>query len=227
MMNDNQLYFISIIARALRLPDVDRALRNAFCEIKDKGIQDRYTEGYRNFELFMQEVYNRCQVAATNDVRELIAMLGTAMFEGTLQEKKLLLNIINSHPQWKAEYEAFCRMETHKDPTRVFPVIAVLSEQGPVKEITFTKVSGCESIDSIIPGDYKLELTNTGWIIWEGKLTAKELICFKGEDIKMAAVTKHAQIPPTGRKVLLGGDLILRTYAGIESGRIEIELTGQ
>ena len=223
-MSDNLLYFISIIARALQSPDVDKALRDAFCEIKKKGSQERYAEGFKNFELFMQEAYNRCQVTAADHVSELIALLGTGMFEGPLQEKELLLNIINSHPEWKAEYEAFCRMEAHEDLTQNFPVIAVLSEKGLVKEITFTKASGCESIDNIVPGNYKLKLVNTGWIIWEGKLTAEKLIVPEGQNIQTAAKTKGAQLPPTGRKVLLDGDLILRTYAGTESGSIEIEL---
>jgi hypothetical protein len=226
-MSDNLLFFISIVVRALQSPDVERALRDAFREIKKKGSEERYAEGFRNFELFMQEVYNRYQVTATDDARELIARLGTGMFEGTLQEKELLLNIINSHPEWKAEYEAFCRMEAHEDLTQDFPVIAVLSEEGLVREITFTKVSGCESIDNIIPGNYKLKLVNTGWIIWEGKLTAEELIWSEGENLQMAAKTKDIQIPPTSKIVLLDGVLILRTYAGTEGGRIDIELTGQ
>ena len=226
-MNDNLLYFISIIARALQSPDVDKALRDAFCQIKDKGIQDRYVEGYRNFELFMQEVYNRYQVTATNDVRKLIALLGTGMFEGTLQEKESLLNIINSNPDWKAEYEAFRHTETHEDLTQDFPVIAVLSEEGLVREITFTKVSGCESIDNIVPGNYKLEFVNTGWIIWAGHLAAEKLIWSevpKSENLSLAA---GAPIPTGEIKLLGNGELMLYTYAGTESGRIEIELTGQ
>jgi hypothetical protein len=225
-MIDN-LYFIPIIVQALQEQDVRAALRAAFCTIKKKGSEERYAEGLRNFKLFMQEVYSRYRITATDHVRELIALLGTGMFEGPVQEKQLLLNIINSNPEWKAEYEAFCRMEVHEDLMQDLPVIAVLSEKGLVREITFTKVPGCESFDGILPGRYKIKLANTGWIIWEGKLTAKELISPEREDLQMAAKTKGAQMPPTGRTVLLDGDMILRTYAGIENGRIEIELTGQ
>ena len=222
---NNNLFFVPIIAVALQSSYVKRALRDAFREIKKKGSEQRYAQGYLNFELFMQEVYNRYQVTATDHVRELIAMLGTGMFEGPLQEKESLLNIINSYPDWKAEYEAFCRMEAHEDLTQDFPVIAVLSEKGLVKEITFTKVLGCESVGDILPGKYVIKLVNTDWIIWEGQLTAEELIspeAHKSENLPLAA----GAIPPTGEIVLLGGDLILRKYAGTENGRIEIELTG-
>jgi hypothetical protein len=227
MMSDNLLYFISIIARALQSPDVDEALRDAFCQIKDKGIQDRYVEGYRNFELFMQEVYNRYQITATDNIRELIARLGTGMFEGHLQEKESLLNIINSHPQWKAEYESFCRMEAHEDLTQDFPVIALLSEKVFVREITFTKVSGRESIDNIVPGNYKLKLVNTGWIIWEGHLTAEKLISSEAHKNKNLSLAAGAPKPTGEIDPLDNGELILRTYAGTESGRIKIELTNQ
>jgi hypothetical protein len=224
-MSNDLLYFISIIAKALRSPDVERVLRDAFREIKKKGTEERYAEGFRNFELFMQQVYNRCRITEADCIRELIVRLDTETFEGSVQEKELLLNIINSHPDWKAEYEAFCHMEVPEDQMQELPVIAVLSQKGLVKEITFTKVPGCESIDNIVPGNYKLKLVNTGWTVWEGKLTAKELIWPEGKSLSLAAETKGARIPPASKKVLLDGDLILRTYAGIESGRIEIELT--
>jgi hypothetical protein len=225
-MSDN-LYFIKIIRNALQSSDVERSLRDAFHEIKKKSREERYGEGFRNFEFFMQEVYNRYRIAAADHIRELIALLGTGTFEGPLQEKESLLNIINLHPEWKAEYEAFCCMEVHKDLAQDFPVIVVLSEKGLVKEISFTKVSGGESFDGILPGRYKIKLANTGWIIWEGHLTAEELIsseAHKGENLSLAA----GAAKPTGEIDLLGnGDLILHTYAGTKCGHIEIELTGQ
>lgn len=222
---NNNLFFIPIIAVALQSPDVERALRDAFREVKKKSSEKRYAQGYLNFELFMQEVYNRYQVTATDHVRELIARLGTGMFEGPLQEKESLLNIINSHPEWKAEYEAFCRMEAHEDLTQDFPEIAVLSEKGPTRYVSFPKGPGSQRLNDIIPGNYRLELTNTGWIIWEGELSAKDLISSEAnedENLRLAA----GLAPPTKEIDLLGnGALILRTYAKDESGYFEIELT--
>ena len=226
-MSNDLLYFVSIIAGALQSPDVERALRDAFSEIKDKGREERYAEGFRNFELFMQELYNRCQVTAADHVRELMALLAAGMFEGPQQEKQLLLNIINSHPDWKAEYEAFCRMGVHEDLTQDFPVIAVLSETGFVREITFTNISGCESIDNIVPGNYKLKLVNTGWTIWEGHLAAEKLISSEAHKNKNVSLAAGDAIPTDEIDLLDNKELILYTYAGIESGRIKIELRGQ
>ena len=88
--------------------------------------------------------------------------------------------------------------------------------------MSFEKGPGCQRIDDILPGGYKLELINTGWIIWEGKLTAKELFQPEDKNLLLAAgagqATKEIDL-------LNNGDLMLRTYPGNESGSIEIELT--
>ncbi len=221
-MSDNLLYFISIIARALQSPDVEKALRDAFHEIKKKGKEERYAEGFRNFELFMDTVCSRHEAVTNDYIRELIAELATGTFEGAEQEKRVLTNIICSHPQWKAEYEAFCRMEAHEDLTQVFPEIAVLSEKGPARYVSFPKGPGSQRLNDIIPGNYRLELTNTGWTIWEGKLTAEELILPEGENLSLAA---GVGAPTKKIDLLNNGEVILRTYAGIESGCVDIELT--
>ena len=58
------LFFIPIIARALQEQDIEEALRKAFREIKKKGTQKRYAEGFKNFELFMDTAYSRHQITA-------------------------------------------------------------------------------------------------------------------------------------------------------------------
>jgi len=219
-MSEN-LYFITIIARALQEPDIEEALRKAFGKIKQMGAEERYAEGFTNFELFMEAAYNRNQVTTTDHARELIIQLGTGMFEGIAQEKETLLDIIASHPEWKAEYEAFCQMEADNDLTQNLPVIEVSSDKGFVTRKTFEKVPGRESFDRILPGNYRIKLVNTGWIIWEGRLTANELIEHEDKNLRMAAESEDDH----DKKILLDGDMIVRTYAGPESGRIEIELT--
>jgi len=219
-MSEN-LYFITIIAKALQEPDIEKALRKAFRKIKQMGAEERYAEGFKNFELFMEAAYNRHQIITTDHVRELIIQLGTGMFEGTAQEKETLLDIIASHPEWKAEYEAFCQMEADKNLMQEFPVIEVSSDKGFVIRKTFEKVPGRESFDGILPGKYTIKLANTGWIIWEVSLTAHKLIEPEDKNLRMAAESEDDH----DKKILLDGDIIFRTYAGPESGRIEIELT--
>jgi len=218
-MIDN-LYFIPLIVQALQEQDVRAALRATFCAIKMKGTEERYAEGFRNFELFMDAMHSRFEMMTTHNMREQMVELAAGTFAGTAQELNFLLRIIKSHPKWQVEYETMCRQEID-ELAQSFPVIHVLSERGLLGEMAFTKVPSRECCAGILPGSYRLKLANTGWNIWEGELTATELIWTKA--LPMAA--GEAEIPPSSEIVLLDGDLILRTYAGIESGSIEIELT--
>ena len=220
-MSEN-LYFIPIIARALQEPDVEEALWKAFREIKRMRAEEQYAEGFKNFNLFMKEVYNRYQITVTDNIYELIARLSTGMFEGPTQEKESLLTIIRSRPEWETKYEAFCKMEVVENRKLEFPIIEVSNEKGRVVRKTFKKVPRRESFKEILPDRYKIKLVNTGWIIWEGKLTANQLI---KTTLYAAADTKSTQRNRPKRIDLLdNGEVILRTYAGNESGRIEIEL---
>jgi hypothetical protein len=47
------LYFISILSRALLEKDLDQSLARAFSEIKQQGQESEYMEGFLNFESFM------------------------------------------------------------------------------------------------------------------------------------------------------------------------------
>jgi len=76
------LYFITILARALQEPDVESALKKAFSEIKQMGTQERYAEGFENFELFMAAAHSRYELTVTDHIQELIIRLATGTFEG-------------------------------------------------------------------------------------------------------------------------------------------------
>ena len=80
------LFFLGLIAKALHETDVEKALRKAFCEIKKKGSQKRFAEGFDNFRLFMQEVYNRYRTTVTDAIRELMARLGGSDLVGSATE---------------------------------------------------------------------------------------------------------------------------------------------
>jgi len=116
-MNEG-LYFIPIIERALKEPDATAALEKAFGETKRKGAQERYAEGFKNFALFMEIAYSHHKAAVSDHVRRLIAELATGTFDAAERERKLLLDAVNSRPDWKAEYETFCHEHAAEDFVR-------------------------------------------------------------------------------------------------------------
>lgn len=222
------LYFIPILAKALQQPDRKAALSDAFREISKRAARQQYAEGFKNFQLFMVAACSHHKTVEIDHVRELIVELVTETLEGTEEERRLLLKTIDSHPEWKAEYGAICEELIDEDLGQSsFPVIQVLGDTGLAGEVRFEKPAGCESIDGISPGDYSLILANNGWVIWAGRLTAKDLVwaeAYGAKDLDLAAETGDTHRRPTREIVLLDGDVILRTFPGIESGSIEVEL---
>jgi hypothetical protein len=218
-MSEN-LYFMPIIAQGLQERDSKKALREGFCEIKRLGTKKRYAEGFSNFQLFMDSAYRHHKTTTMDCACELIAQLVTGTFDGNLKEAKTLLEFIKSHPDLKMRYESIRRMEEDEGSGWSFPLIGVSSDRGYDVTMEFKEVPGSESFEGVLPGNYKIGLVNTGWTIWLGELTARELIA---TDLRLAAGDDEGR--PTSQKDLLdNGEVILRTYAGIESGSIEIEL---
>ena len=172
----NDLYFISTIARALRGPDVEMALIRAFHEIKAKDAGKHYTDGFRNFERFMDIAYSHHGSIVTDCTRELIADTAAGMSDSAGPDMKRLLDVINLRPEWKAEYQRICQAEADESLTRDPPVFAISSTGRVDISRAFTQVPGRVVFDGIVPGNYKIRLINTGWTIWAGKLTAKQLV---------------------------------------------------
>ncbi|MFC1814050.1 ThiF family adenylyltransferase [Thermodesulfobacteriota bacterium] len=97
-----------------------------------------------------------------------------------------------------------------------------------VGTVPLENVIGKESIRNIKPGHYMIRLDN-GRIIWQDELSEQELIwtaAFPGEALNLAADTGGITPRMTREIKLLDGDLIIRVYPEIESGRIEIEIKG-
>ncbi len=91
---------------------------------------------------------------------------------------------------------------------------------------SFEQPSGTRSVDGIAPGDYRVKL-DTGRVLWEGCLAERDLLwskAFPGEPLKMAADSGQPIGNPTREISLLEGTVILRVFAGVESGFMEIEL---
>ena len=77
--------------------------------------------------------------------------------------------------------------------------------------------------------EYEQLRSQVGLILWEGQLTGRDLLwadAFGPESLELAAETANVQRRPTRRVVLLGGEVILRVFARIEGGEIEVEWVG-
>lgn len=215
------LFFIPIIEQALKEQDTARALAKAFHKIQMAGPKQPNREGFSNFERFMDIVFTYRERLVDDYIRGFIVEIAANLFEGTEQEKQLVLEIISSDSQWTDDYEVLCNEEASKSQKQDFPVIQLICEDKCIAESQIKKIPEKLFFEEIIPGDYKIKLINTEWIIWEGILSEKELIW---QALPVAAETEDIPMLPTSEENLLNnGEIILRTYAGPESGHIEIE----
>ena len=224
-MNDH-LYFIPILERALEQADVDWALDAAFDEITRTGACEPYGEGYGNFKWFMEVVYSHLKAVAGHDVPRRIAEAAAGTPDPGDQEDATRPQIVNGPREENDAFESFGNERTSGRFALDRPSIQVLSRKSIIGQLHFDRVPSRGSIDGIVPGHYVLKLLNTGWTIWHGELTGRELILTEayGEvDLCLAAGAEGG--PPTSEIDLLNdGEITLRTYAGIEAGTIEIEL---
>ena len=92
--------------------------------------------------------------------------------------------------------------------------------------ISLKNMSGAKSIRRVKPGNYVIRL-NTEHIIWQDELDEQELIwtaAFPGQALNLAADTGEMDTRTTREIKLLDGDLIIRVFPEIESGRLEFDL---
>ena len=85
------------------------------------------------------------------------------------------------------------------------------------------------SVAGIRPGRYRLKL-ETGLVLWEGRLAERDLVwsqAFPGQALRLAADTEESAQRPTREVGLLEGAVVLRVFAGVEAGTMEIEFEGR
>ena len=204
----NELYFIPIIDGALTQPDPKAALVEAFETIKDMGEQPDYQEGFQQFQRFINA---SAESAARSDGEE-------------PTDEEALLECVTSHPEWKEEYESFCAELEPSLQSIQFPVIEVERDGNIADRISFERIPASGSIKELVPGTYRLKF-DTGRDLWEGELTAEDLIwsaAFPGRPLQLAADTGETASPPSREFPLLGGEIAVRIFPGVESGRMEI-----
>lgn len=93
-----------------------------------------------------------------------------------------------------------------------------------VATVRLERAPAGQVVDGIAPGQYRLML-DTGRVLWRGCLTEEDLLwakAFPGRPLAMAADSTSARRRPSRRIDLLGGAVIVRVHAGMESGSLEI-----
>ncbi|MHC4116582.1 MAG: hypothetical protein ACYSWO_03635 [Planctomycetota bacterium] len=223
-----ELYFVPILAKALARPDVKKSLEEAFAAIKRLGHQKDYTEGFRNFCRFMSESDSRRQLLNEQAIRTAILRYA----ESTCPEAEVWEELCpiekDQNPQFRNEYAAL-RQEFSLSARGIpVPIIQVLCDGKALAQVRFPTRPARRIIDSVKPGLYTLKL-NCGLVIWEGQLCTRDLIwtqAYRGKNLKLAAETSDIRRRPVREIQVPEAAIIMRTFACLETGSLEIELTG-
>lgn len=229
-MNDNNgLYFISLIERALDSKDPDSALMEAFKKIGELGLSREYQEGFLQFQAFLKasiEAYLEGSPDREQSIRQTIYLLlyelTTDSFEGVLEERTALIETFMNDDQWRAEYGKIKSglANIFENPPSI--KIEVLKDDKSIASHDLSELP--IHLKNIEPGQYTIRLSN-GRVLWEGQLLKKDLIwadAYADEDLPMAARTEDLGSKPSVSETLLGGELTMEVIPGLNRGGIHL-----
>ncbi len=229
------LYFLSIIADALRKPDSKAALKTALEEIKFMGSQPEYAQGFRQFQRFMAEVKrsleNRAQSledTASGEIRCLSLLIAGDLLGKDSKEGQAVLDLIRLQPHWQEEFENLCKETAKGNEVHKVPEIIIERNGERIDSIPCEPLPVSKEIRNLKPGYYLVKM-DTGRVIWEEELTEQELIwaaAFPGQDLDLAADTGEGAARATREINLLGGEVKIRVFPETESGCLEFRIRG-
>lgn len=228
----NDLYFIPIIADALREVDPRAALTAGFEKIETLGLQPGYERGFKQFRRFMAEVdknWKRPSQKSEDQASDIFGWLAAQVAEGLLEEHeaKAVLDLIDLGSPWQEELEKLHR-ETSETQIPRAPEMIIERNGERIVSIACEHLPVTTEIENVKPGLYSVKL-DTGRLIWEEELTRHELLwiyAFPEQDLDLAADTGEAVERTTREITLLNGNLIIRVFPGAESGRLELKIGG-
>ena len=105
-------------------------------------------------------------------------------------------------------------------------LVLEIEGRGPV-ELRFQAGGETRSVDDIQAGRHRLSLAS-GQVLWEAGVPESQVIwsrAFPGESLELAADTRAGAGRPTFLRELTGGEIELRVFAGLESGKGRMEIT--
>ena len=231
MADDKNLYFISILARAIESRDQKGAMVKAFDEIIRLGDQAAYKEGFRQFQAFVKAAIKSSGKTPDGKIQfiedatyKIIFDLVTDTFEGNEEQKQNFINALKSSSRWNTEFERIKNEAKACLPPDSSIEVEIIKNGQAFYSSPFS--TNALSIGHIFPGKYTIRLSN-GRVLWEGDLTRDDVIwayAYPEQDLAMAAETEAFEQAPTRIIPLLEGELTMHVFAGLESGRITLKI---
>lgn len=224
MSDSRRLYFIPLLDDALGSPNPKSALVAALKKIRQLGMTKDYQEGFSQFKAFLRNIIEAHVLTAperkqsfSDEIYGLISDLVTDSFEGSDEEKIVLIEAFANDEKWQPEYD---RIKSNLEEF-LFPqptlTIEVLKDNRVIASLSPSELP--TKLMDIDPGRYIVRLSN-GRVLWENQLLRKQLLwleAFTDEDLPMAAKTED-MTKATVTESLLNGELTLDVIPGLKKG---------
>jgi len=233
MIQDKNLYFIPILAKAFKSKNQTIAFKNALIEILRLGKIPEFKKGFEQFQMFIssgiQSLKGKSEILNLYQdliLKRLLIMLASDTLDSYQEIKKLLLQRIKDDQDIAQLYENIKHdilLEKQVEPSLKLELFRneYLIDSKPLptrtESIFFTKIK---------PGKYSIKLSN-GRLLWEGAVEAKDILwkmAFPDMDYPMAASTEEEERLKTKFINILDGEIELSFHAGLETGSISLIL---
>lgn len=153
------------------------------------------------------------------------------------------IRVLGRQPRYRVGYRQFLRfMETALGSADAAPAratsgdasipdplagVVILIERGDTLVATCRVSAGTSvSVKGLQPGEYCLRLDG-GRVLWRGSLTQQHLLwgkAYPGQRLPAAAATERKKTPPTWKRKLMRGRLVLEVHAGVKAGLMRLTL---
>jgi len=213
-MNNNELYFIPILIKAFEKEELDSSVESAINEIEKLGKKKEYKKGYEQFEKFLVAGWH--SIRGGNYIIKILAGIGMYYISQSETEKEVLISKIESNMELKRGYQKIQKLFGN-------PISLGLELYKGAKLLSeFFLDDEEKEISHIEAGNYSIKLNN-GRLLWEGKITKKEILIDKNErnNYKMAAATSESQEKPTRTIELINNEIQVLVFAGLENGKLK------
>jgi hypothetical protein len=204
----NDLYFLDMLVKALKSQDARTSIKDALEEIKHLAKQPGYDKGYRQFELFMEEILKENNEIQTDRLR------------------RILLEQLNDHNQAKPgnkELAEDLKKLLEQAGQKCLCHIELLLDDKQIESFDIQRFPCTHCVQLTSGGSCKIVM-HTGMVIWAGQIDSDKLLISEKKQnrvLRLAADSGHGKHKPTWELDLPG--LRLKTFAGLEKGTLQIE----
>ena len=223
-MHDD-LFFIPILAEAIKNPDPTAALERALERIRELGRMHRYETGYRQWRQFIEAATAGAGESETLAVADAAIWMAIARLCDDSAETGVLSTGLDRVPRpagGSADLSSMTEL-CEISRRRGSAMLMIQREDRPVGSRCLQPVDRTP-ISGVRPGSHTLTL-DTGRLLWSGHIADADLIwdcAFPGRPLAMAADSTPSSAAPTRIIPLTVGAVALVVYPGVETGSLRL-----